>query len=212
MKKNLFLGIDLDKIQKLKSSEEKLLIKNMKKGSIEARNELIKNNLIVVKSIIDESDVEKQNIDDFTGNLLIYLIKGIEEYPENYRYRLTHFLNEYIYKQIKKENKKFFIELENLKEYENQLINDYTAIDILIEEENEKLLKDNFSKLRINYQFVLNRRFGLIDNKPMTLGQIAIITKLTNPRIDAISKTALHELRRKPNMNELRHTLIKKYK
>lgn len=68
--------------------------------------------------------------------------------------------------------------------------------DVILHSENNNVLQDNLSALPERDREILSLRFGLIDNEPKTLGEVADLMGLSRERVRQIEERAVLQLRK----------------
>ena len=167
----------------LTDEEEEMYLKELKKGSKDARNKLIEHNLRLVAHIVKKFNDDSSIQDDLISVGTIGLIKGIDTYSINKKVRLTTYCarciqNEILmyYRSNNKYNKNISINESIGFDKEG---NEITILDILksdkpdfaldlYEKENIKLLSSYFNILNKREKEILSYRYGLNNQDELT--------------------------------------------
>ena len=195
----------------LSSEEEEKYLLLMREGDKEARNILIEHNLRLVAHIVKKFEHKTNEQDDLISIGTIGLIKGVDTYSINKKVKLTTYCarciqNEILmfYRANNKNNRNISI---------NESIgydkdgNEITIIDILkspkpdfaldLHTNNKlKLLKNYINVLNERERDIINRRYGLNNQKEQTQKAIAKSLKISRSYVSRIEKRALIKMLR----------------
>ena len=195
----------------LSSEEEEKYLLLMREGDKEARNILIEHNLRLVAHIVKKFEHKTNEQDDLISIGTIGLIKGVDTYSINKKVKLTTYCarciqNEILmfYRANNKNNRNISI---------NESIgydkdgNEITIIDILKSpkpdfaldlhtKNNLKLLKNYINVLNERERDIINRRYGLNNQKEQTQKAIAKSLKISRSYVSRIEKRALIKMLR----------------
>ena len=172
----------------LSKEDEEKYIEQFRLGNKEARNILIEHNLRLVAHIVKKYEHRKDDSDDLISIGTIGLIKGIDSYSNKHNTKLTTYCARCIENEIlmyfrndKKNNKNISINEGVGFDKEG---NEITILDILktpspdydLEIHNKNnimLLKEYFNVLTDKEKLIINKRYGLNNNKEVTQKEIA---------------------------------------
>ena len=195
----------------LTSEEEEKTIKEMKDGSLEARNKLIEHNLRLVAHIVKKFDYKNVDQDDLISIGTIGLIKGVDTFNRSHGTKITTYCARCIENEIlmyfrsnNKTNKNISL---------NESIgfdkdgNEITILDILkvpapdfindiSEKDNIRLLKDYYNVLNDREKEIINKRYGLNNEEEKTQKEIAKEYKISRSYVSRIEKRALMKILR----------------
>lgn len=87
--KVIICGVDTSKLPLLKEAQKDALLKEVKKGNISARDELINGNLRLVLSVIQRFTARGENLDDLFQVGCIGLIKAIDNFDTEQNVRFS---------------------------------------------------------------------------------------------------------------------------
>jgi RNA polymerase sporulation-specific sigma factor len=196
--------------QPLSSDEEKELLEDFKKGSMEARNKLIEHNLRLVAHIVKKFNNSSQEQDDLISIGTIGLIKAISTYDIARRTRLATYAARCIENEI-------LMNLRSTKKVKAEVSlqepigvdkegNEISLIDILgtendtVSEEVEfKLQKKTLydvmkSILAKREKKVIELRYGLSNHGIKTQREIAKVLGISRSYVSRIEKRAIKKL------------------
>ena len=193
----------------LPKDEEEECVKKAKLGDRIARDKLIEHNLRLVAHIVKKYDHKKEDIDDLLSIGTIGLIKGVDSYSPKAGTRITTYAAKCIENEIrmyfrgdKKNNKNISL---------NESIgfdkdgNEITLLDILKtpnpdyaldihNKESLNLLKKYFNVLTKREQDIINKRYGLLNDKEITQKEIAEELGISRSYVSRIEKRALTKM------------------
>lgn len=195
----------------LSKEEEEECLRKAKLGDEEARNKLIEHNLRLVAHIVKKYEHSKEDSDDLISIGVIGLIKGIDSFSNKHGTRLTTYAarcaeNEILmyFRNSKKHSKNVSL---------NEPIgfdkdgNEITFIDViktpkpdfemdLHNQNNLKNLKKYYNVLNEREKDIIERRYGLLNDKESTQKEIAKCLGISRSYVSRIEKRALTKLLR----------------
>ena len=195
----------------LPSEIEEKYIKEMLKGSTEARNKLIEHNLRLVAHIVKKYSSSDYDSDDLISIGTIGLIKGIDSYSLEKGVKLTTYCARCIDNEILMHFRANNKNLKNISLNESVGFdkdgNEITILDLLkspkpdfVEEidtkDNIKLLKEYINVLNPREKDIIIRRYGLNNTKEQTQKVIAKELKISRSYVSRIEKRALTKILR----------------
>ena len=193
----------------LSKEDEEKYIEQFRLGNKEARNILIEHNLRLVAHIVKKYEHRKDDSDDLISIGTIGLIKGIDSYSNKHNTKLTTYCARCIENEIlmyfrndKKNNKNISINEGVGFDKEG---NEITILDILktpspdydLEIHNKNnimLLKEYFNVLTDKEKLIINKRYGLNNNKEVTQKEIAKELGISRSYVSRIEKRALTKI------------------
>ena len=195
----------------LSKEEEEACVEKMRLGDQDARNKLIEHNLRLVAHIVKKYDHRREDADDLISIGTIGLIKGIDSYSYKHNTRITTYCARCIENEIlmyfrgdKKNNKNISI---------NESVgfdkdgNEITFLDILktpkpdfamdLHQQNSiENLKKYIHILTEREREIIEKRYGLKDDKEITQKEIAKQLGISRSYVSRIEKRALTKLLR----------------
>ncbi len=195
----------------LSKEEEEACVEKMRLGDQNARNQLIEHNLRLVAHIVKKYDHRREDADDLISIGTIGLIKGIDSYSYKHNTRITTYCARCIENEIlmyfrgdKKNNKNISI---------NESVgfdkdgNEITFLDILKtpkpdfamelhQQNNIENLKKYIHILTHREREIIEKRYGLKDDKEITQKEIAKQLGISRSYVSRIEKRALTKLLR----------------
>lgn len=195
----------------LTSEEEEEMIKKMNEGDITARNKLIEHNLRLVAHIVKKYDTKDIEQDDLISIGTIGLIKGVDTFNNNHGTKITTYCARCI------ENEILMYFRSNNKNSKNISINEslgfdkegneITILDILkipapdfvddiTTKDNIKYLKEYYNVLSDREKEIINKRYGLFNEKEKTQKEIAKEYNISRSYVSRIEKRALMKILR----------------
>ncbi len=197
----------------LTPEQESDCLKNMKKGDLEAKNELILRNMRLVAHVAKKYQNSEEDMEDLISIGTIGLIKAISTYKEEYQSRLATYAarcidNELLmhFRARKKVSREVSLYEPIGTDKEGNQIN---LLDIVESEEpdvvemleterrTEKVVKLAPKVLSERELFIITNRYGLFENEPMTQREIAEGLGISRSYVSRIEKKALLKLREK---------------
>lgn len=193
----------------LSKEDEEKYIKEFRNGSTDARNKLIEHNLRLVAHIVKKYDHNYEDVDDLISIGTIGLIKGVDSYSNMHNTRITTYCARCIENEIlmyfrsdKKNNKN--ISLNEGVGYDKDG-NEITILDILKtptpdfamdihNQNNLNLLKDYLKVLNKRETYIINKRYGLNNEKEITQKEIAKELGISRSYVSRIEKRALTKI------------------
>lgn len=199
----------------LTSKEEKILINEYQKGSIDAKNKLIEHNLRLVAHIVKKY-ASSGEAEDLISAGSIGLIKAINTYSNDKNTQLSTYAARCIENEIlmllranKKHNQTTSINetLGNDKDGNEILLGDIipdTENDVIEDVENKIINKELYKVLKetLNnreYQIIC-LRYGIGGNEPLTQREIAQKLNISRSYISRLETKAISELRKKKHL------------
>ncbi len=195
----------------LSCEEEEKTLKEMRLGSVDARNKLIEHNLRLVAHIVKKFETKGVEQDDLISIGTIGLIKGVDTFNKSHGTKITTYCARCI------ENEILMYFRSNNKNCKNISINEsigfdkdgneITILDILkipapdfvdeiSEKDNIKLLKDYYNVLDEREKEIINKRYGLNNYEEKTQKDIAKEYKISRSYVSRIEKRALMKILR----------------
>ncbi len=194
----------------LSKEDEEKYINEMLEGNIDSRNKLIEHNLRLVAHIVKKYDAKEDN-DDLISIGTIGLIKGIDSFSNKHGVKLTTYCARCIENEIlmffRSNNKNLKnISLNESVGYDKDG-NEIMILDILkapipdyVDEINKKdnieLLSKYFKVLTPREKEIIERRYGLNNQKEQTQKVIAKELKISRSYVSRIEKRALTKILR----------------
>lgn len=194
----------------LPQEQEKLYLKRMLEGDIEARNVLIERNLRLVAHIAKKYSWTNTDQDDLISIGTIGLIKGINSFNPNKNIKLATYTARCIENEIlmflrssKKLNSEVYLNEPIGKDKDDNIV---TLQEVLenrernIEEEVDLKLKIKklYSKIKTilkdKEKFIIELRFGLNGDKPKTQKEIARMLNISRSYVSRIESKAIGKL------------------
>lgn len=195
--------------KKLTDEEEKHYLNLMKNNDKEARNKLIEHNLRLVAHIAKKYENTADDKDDILSIGIIGLIKGVDTYHYDSYNKLATYAarcieNEILMHLRSNKNKRNYVYLESPIGYDKEG-NEIELIDFVEDKAPnalDKLIKDNemtdlFKALKLlssKELEIINLRYGLNHQKPLTQKQIASKLNISRSYVSRIEKRALMKL------------------
>jgi len=194
----------------LSKEDEEKYINEMLDGNIDSRNKLIEHNLRLVAHIVKKYDA-KEDSDDLISIGTIGLIKGIDSFSNKHGVKLTT----YCARCIENEILMFF--RSNNKNLKNISLNESVGydkdgneimildilkaptpdyVDEINKKDNIKLLGKYFKILTPREKEIIERRYGLNNQKEQTQKVIAKELKISRSYVSRIEKRALTKILR----------------
>ncbi len=195
----------------LSKEEEQECIKKMHLGDKLAREKLIEHNLRLVAHIVKKFDSNVSDQDDLISIGTIGLIKGVDSYSNKHNTKITTYCARCIENEIlmyfrgNNKNSKN-VSLNEAIGYDKDG-NEITIIDVLktpkIDFLDEIHIKDNISLLKQYFKVlnkreyeILEKRYGLLNEKEQTQKEIAKELHISRSYVSRIEKRALTKLLR----------------
>ena len=191
--------------------QESECLKKMKKGDLEARNELIERNMRLGAHVAKKYQNPEDEMEDLISIGTIGLIKAVETYKEDYGSRLATYAarcidNELLmhFRAKKKTSKEVSL-------YEpigtDKEGNQIQLLDVVVSEDEDvvELLEQDRKVRRLNEiipqtlsgreLFIIINRYGLYGKKTMTQREIARKLGISRSYVSRIEKRAIEKLR-----------------
>ena len=184
----------------LTPEQENECLKKLKKGSLEAKNELTLHNMRLVAHVAKKYQNSEEDMEDLISIGTIGLMKAIATYKEDYGSRLAT----YAARCIDNELLMYFRAKKKVDKEGNQI----HLLDIVESEEPdvvellehtrqiEKLLGLVPKVLQERELFIIVHRYGLFGNKEMTQREIASAVGISRSYVSRIEKKALDKLKK----------------
>lgn len=193
----------------LSPEEEERCIEGLLNGDKDARNKLIEHNLRLVAHIVKKFDAKGTMTDDLISIGTIGLIKGIDSYKPNKNVKITTYVarciqNEILmfYRSSKKSSKDVSLNdyigydkegnevslLEVLKDDSSDIIEDLHLQELLDK------LNDYIEILTPREKMILEKRYGLNNQKEQTQNEIAASLHISRSYVSRIEKRALTKI------------------
>ena len=203
--------------QPLSEEEEKYYLTKFAEGDLLAKATLVERNLRLVAHIVKKYSYPGKDVDDLISIGTVGLIKGIDSFDMNKGIRLATYAARCIENEILmliRSNKKIKGEvylqdpIGTDKEGKEVSLMDVlrseedSVIDIV---ENKIQIKRLYSKINLvlkdREKVIIQMRYGLLDGKPRTQREIAIILGISRSYISRIEKRVLKKLNKELGSN-----------
>ena len=197
----------------LSPGQESECLKKMKKGDLDARNELILRNMRLVAHVARKYQNSDEDMEDLISIGTIGLIKAISTYKEEYQSRLATYAarcidNELLmhFRARKKVSREVSIYEPIGTDKEGNQINlldivesdEPDVVELLETRRQTKKVVGLVPKLLSEREFfIIVNRYGLFGNEPMTQREIAAGLGISRSYVSRIEKKALYKLREK---------------
>ncbi len=187
-------------------------LKRMKKGDLEAKNELTLHNMRLVAHVAKKYQNSDEDMEDLISIGTIGLIKAISTYKENYGSRLATYAarcidNELLmyFRAKKKVSREVSIYEPIGTDKEGNQVN---LLDVVENDEPDivenmekagqiaKLLEIVPKALTTRERFIIESRYGLYGKKSMTQREIAVKVGISRSYVSRIEKRALEKLKK----------------
>lgn len=195
----------------LSPEDETACLQRMKKGDLEAKNELIERNMRLVAHVAKKYQNTEEDMEDLISIGTIGLIKAVSTYKENHGSRLATYAarcidNELLmHFRMRKKNAKdvSLYEPIGMDKEGNQIhlmdVVEGEQIDVVEEiEKNRKIqrIMEILPKvLSEREQGIIINRYGLFQKKPMTQREIAKQMGISRSYVSRIEKRALEKMK-----------------
>lgn len=205
--------------QPLKEVEEKEYLQRLKDGDPEAKGVLVERNLRLVAHIVKKYSFPGKEVDDLISIGTVGLIKAIDSFDMDKGTRLATYAARCIENEILmliRNNKKIKSEV-----YLQDPIgldkegNEISLMDILSSDK-DSILEVVENKIQVKKLYfiletclqerekkIIEMRYGLIDGKPKTQREIALILGISRSYVSRIEKRALKKLLKELNFGEV---------
>ena len=182
----------------LTPEQENECLKKLKKGSLEARNELTLHNMRLVAHVAKKYQNSEEDMEDLISIGTIGLMKAIATYKEDYGSRLATYAKKKVSREVS------LYEPIGMDKEGNQI----HLLDIVESEEPdvvemmertrqiEKLLGLVPKVLQERELYIVVHRYGLFGNKAMTQREIASAVGISRSYVSRIEKKALDKLKK----------------
>ena len=201
--------------QPLSEEEEKLYLTKFAEGDLLAKGILVERNLRLVAHIVKKYSYPGKDVDDLISIGTVGLIKAIDSFDASKGTRLATYAARCIENEILmliRNNKKIKGEV-----YLQDAIgtdtegNEISLMDVLSSDEdsiieiveNKIQIKKLYDKINLalmdREKIVIQMRYGLLDGKPRTQREIALILGVSRSYVSRIEKTVLKKLNKELN-------------
>lgn len=196
----------------LTPEQENDCLKKMKKGDLEAKNELTLRNMRLVAHVAKKYQNSEEDMEDLISIGTIGLIKAISTYKEDYGSRLATYAarcidNELLmyFRAKKKVSREVSLYEPIGTDKEGNQINLLDVVEsdepdvvenMEKERQIEKIVKLVPQVLGERELYIIVNRYGLFGKKPMTQREIASTVGISRSYVSRIEKKALEKLRR----------------
>lgn len=187
-------------------------LKRIKKGDLEAKKELTLRNMRLVAHVAKKYQNSEEDMEDLISIGTIGLIKAISTYKEDYGSRLATYAarcidNELLmhFRAKKKTSREVSLYEPIGTDKEGNQINLLDVVEsdepdvvemLETERQTKKVLALVPQVLSERELFIITKRYGLYDNKPMTQREIAASLDISRSYVSRIEKRALEKLRK----------------
>ena len=205
--------------QPLSEEEEKFYLAKLEEGDLLAKGILVERNLRLVAHIVKKFSYSGNDVDDLISIGTVGLIKGIDSFDTSKGVRLATYASRCI------ENEILMLIRNNKKTKGNVSLqdpigtdgegNEISLIDVLSSDEDPIIdiverkiqLKQIYNKINIGLndreKVVIQMRYGLLDGKPRTQREIALILGISRSYVSRIEKTVLKKLNKELNNSNI---------
>lgn len=203
-------------LQPLEEGEEEYYLKKLKDGDIFAKSILVERNLRLVAHIVKKYSYPGKDIDDLISIGTVGLIKAIDSFDSSKGTRLATYAARCIENEI-------LMLIRNNKKTKGELYlqdpigvdkegNEISLMDVLSSEEDSIIeiveskiqVKKLYSKIETcltpREKTVIEMRYGLVDGKPKTQREIALILGISRSYVSRIEKRSLKKLYKELNI------------
>lgn len=203
-------------LQPLDEKEEEYYLKKLKDGDIFAKSILVERNLRLVAHIVKKYSYPGKDIDDLISIGTVGLIKAIDSFDSSKGTRLATYAARCIENEI-------LMLIRNNKKTKGELYlqdpigvdkegNEISLMDVLSSEEDSIIeiveskiqVKKLYSKIETcltpREKTVIEMRYGLLDGKPKTQREIALILGISRSYVSRIEKRSLKKLYKELNI------------
>lgn len=203
-------------LQPLDEREEEYYLKKLKDGDIFAKSILVERNLRLVAHIVKKYSYPGKDIDDLISIGTVGLIKAIDSFDSSKGTRLATYAARCIENEI-------LMLIRNNKKTKGELYlqdpigvdkegNEISLMDVLSSEEDSIIeiveskiqVKKLYSKIETcltpREKTVIEMRYGLVDGKPKTQREIALILGISRSYVSRIEKRSLKKLYKELNI------------
>ena len=201
--------------QPLDEEEEKYYLKSFKEGDLLAKGILVERNLRLVAHIVKKYSYPGKEVDDLISIGTVGLIKAVDSFDSSKGTRLATYAARCIENEI-------LMLIRNNKKTKGEIYlqdpigidkegNEISLMDVLSSDEdsiieiveNKIQVKMLYSKINNNLigreKLVIEMRYGLLDGKPKTQREIAILLCISRSYVSRIEKRALKKLYKELN-------------
>lgn len=195
----------------LSPDEEAFCLQKLKKGDLEARNELVERNMRLVAHVAKKYQNTEEDMEDLISIGTIGLIKAVSTYKENHGSRLATYAarcidNELLmYFRMRKKNAKDVSLYEPIgtDKEGNQIhlldIVESEQVDVVEEMEKNRKIQRMMQilpeVLNAREQEIIINRYGLFQKKTMTQRELAARMGISRSYVSRIEKRALDKLK-----------------
>ncbi|MCB2339864.1 RNA polymerase sporulation sigma factor SigK [Clostridium estertheticum] len=205
--------------QPLSEEEEKYYLTKFAEGDLLAKGTLVERNLRLVAHIVKKYSYPGKDVDDLISIGTVGLIKAIDSFNMNKGIRLATYAARCIENEIlmlirsnKKIKREVYLQDPIGKDKEGKEV---SLMDVLRSEEdsitdiveNKIQIKRLYSKINVvlneREKVIIQMRYGLLDGKPRTQREIALILGISRSYISRIEKRVLKKLNKELGNNIL---------
>lgn len=193
----------------LSKDEESACLKRLAEGDEDARDELIERNMRLVAHIVKKFHPKHELLDDYISIGTIGLMKAVNSFTPDRKTKLATYAARCIENEIlmylrtqKKVQKDVSLfdpigmdrDGQSLEIADLLQTDDKTPVDEVEEKERKERLYRHLGKLDSRELEIIQRRYGLLDDKPMTQKEIAEQLDISRSYVSRIEKRAIVKL------------------
>lgn len=193
----------------LSKDEESACLKRLAEGDEDARDELIERNMRLVAHIVKKFHPKHELLDDYISIGTIGLMKAVNSFTPDRKTKLATYAVRCIENEIlmylrtqKKVQKDVSLfdpigmdrDGQSLEIADLLQTDDKTPVDEVEEKERKERLYRHLGKLDSRELEIIQRRYGLLDDKPMTQKEIAEQLDISRSYVSRIEKRAIVKL------------------
>jgi len=200
----------------LSQKEEMQLLQKCARGDLNARNKLVEHNLRLVAHIVKKYYSSGSDPDDLVSIGTIGLIKAVNTFNEEKNIKLSSYASRCIENEILmyfRTTKKNSLDISINEEIDSDAEgNALTLMDVMATDDHiiddldtkiktEKLGTFMKEVLTPRERMILNLRYGIDQEKPLTQREVASLLKISRSYVSRIEKKALGKLRKRYESN-----------
>ncbi len=200
----------------LSPKEEMQLLQKCARGDLNARNKLVEHNLRLVAHIVKKYYTSGSDPDDLVSIGTIGLIKAVNTFNEEKNIKLSSYASRCIENEILmyfRTTKKNSLDISINEEIDSDAEgNALTLMDVMATDDHiiddldtkiktEKLGTFMKEVLTPRERMILNLRYGIDQEKPLTQREVASLLKISRSYVSRIEKKALGKLRKRYESN-----------
>ena len=200
----------------LSQKEEMQLLQKCARGDLNARNKLVEHNLRLVAHIVKKYYTSGSDPDDLVSIGTIGLIKAVNTFNEEKNIKLSSYASRCIENEILmyfRTTKKNSLDISINEEIDSDAEgNALTLMDVMATDDHiiddldtkiktEKLGTFMKEVLTPRERMILNLRYGIDQEKPLTQREVASLLKISRSYVSRIEKKALGKLRKRYESN-----------